>query len=155
MLVPGGEAGDELPGAVLRADGVPLDLRGTHPAGGEAVEHEVAELGGVVGAPHREPAGLLDHPGTLREHGALVPLHVLHRQAGGLGHLLSGGAGTDPRLDVLGPQPTVRADLLELRPVTADGGTQRVVDQQRVALAVRSGERESLTVAVQPDEFEL
>src|SRR5690606_31455068 len=78
---PGGETGDQLPRTLRLAHGVPRDIRDI--ADGQAVQHEVAQLRGVLRAADGEAAGLLHHPAAFGEHRALVALDVLHRQAGG------------------------------------------------------------------------
>jgi hypothetical protein len=82
---------------------------------------------------------------------------VLHRDAGVCRDLLGGAARPDLGLDVPRPQ---RVGLLDLQlrqpgPVPPDGGAQRLVDPEQVALPVGRGEDEVLTVVVNADEREV
>ena len=124
------------PQVVVPFGGVPLDLVGGHAATGQPFGDEVAEGGtgsGVTRQPHGAALRLLSHVLTFLEDGALEPSHTLDRDARRVGDLLSGLAGTDPGLDLLGAQRTLHFDLVlaETGEVAADGSTEPVVDGQR------------------------
>ena len=131
-------------------------------ASGEPLLHHLVERGigpgrPGCGAPQPGPPRLAGHELPLGENGALVPPDVLDRHAGLGRDVLRGPAGTDLGLDVA---RTHRARLLDLqlgqpRPVAPDGGAQRFVDPQQVALAVLAGQHEVLPVVVDADEREV
>lgn len=150
----GGEAQLQGPGAVGAAPGVPGDVL-VGLAGGEAL----GDHGGQAraAAAHREGAGALGGPLAFGEHGALVASDVLDRDLGDLGDLLGAAAGAEHRLDL--PRAQRRRpgglDHAQCRTVTADGGTQRLVDPHRVPLAIGIDEDRVLAVVMDPVEFEL
>ncbi|GDY62219.1 hypothetical protein SAV14893_016120 [Streptomyces avermitilis] len=130
------------PGAVVAAPGVPLDGVLVGAAQQQSLLDGLTELGtGVLAGPADGGlAGPLGHEGALGQHGPLEAAYAIDRDAGELGHLFGGRAGTYPRLDVSGAEMALHLDLdlAEAGTVAAHGGAEPFVNRKRVLRAVRS-----------------
>ncbi len=140
----------DLPGAVVAAPGVPLHGVLLGAAQQQPLLDGLAELGpGVLtGAADRGLAGPLGHERALGEHGPLEAADAVDGDAGELGDLFGGGAGTYARLDVAGAEVALHLDLDLPEPgtVAPHGGTEPLVDRKRVLRAVRSLEHQPCAV---------
>jgi hypothetical protein len=73
--------------------------------------------------------GQLRYSRTLQQHRVGEPFDPLAGHSGGGGHLLDGGSGSDPGLDLTGSYQLLRLDLdlVEAREITSDRCLQVVV----------------------------
>jgi hypothetical protein len=151
--------GDEGPAAVLAAPGVPLHGVGVDVLGAQPLGHRVSEglRGSLAGLPaYRRGLGAVGDVGPLGEDGRGVRHDPVDSGLGGLGDGVRALAGTDPGLDVSGPQCAVHLNLqlAESCMVAAEGGPELGVRCQGVLLTRVTDEDELLLVLRQPHECE-
>jgi len=102
-------------------------------------------------------ARLLGHPGALLQHRVGEAHDPLDPGAGGLGDLLGGLAGADPRLDVTGAQGAfhLHLQLAESGMVAPEGRAEPVVDGYGELLTGVADEDQALAVLAQPHRGEV